>query len=156
MYNAEGRINRIGIMCIDAYGVACKNGFKGTVDEWLASLVGEKGKQGGYYKPTIIHDNLNTATMHFKYYEDVANTPPEEFDFTFSLPHGIQGPIGPKGDPGYSPVKGVDYWTDEDFAQMYDSLAHEFSLGMTFLDHTTGKKCRLYLDNGKFLVEEVG
>lgn len=37
-YNAMGRINRLSVLCIDAYGVAVKNGFKGTVDEWLDSL----------------------------------------------------------------------------------------------------------------------
>ena len=24
------------------------------------------------------------------------------------------GPEGPQGEPGYTPVKGVDYWTEED------------------------------------------
>jgi hypothetical protein len=41
VYNAQGRINRLSVLCIDAYGVAVKNGFKGTVEEWLASLKGE-------------------------------------------------------------------------------------------------------------------
>ena len=43
VYNAQGRLNRLSVLCIDAYGVAVKNGFKGTVEEWLASLKGEKG-----------------------------------------------------------------------------------------------------------------
>ena len=34
----RGRINQISVLCIDAYGVAVKNGFKGTVEEWLDSL----------------------------------------------------------------------------------------------------------------------
>jgi hypothetical protein len=38
VYNAQGRINRLSVLCIDAYGVAVKNGFTGTVDEWLDSL----------------------------------------------------------------------------------------------------------------------
>lgn len=38
VYNAQGRINRLSVLCIDAYGVAVKNGFEGTVDEWLDSL----------------------------------------------------------------------------------------------------------------------
>lgn len=41
VYNAMGRINRISVLCIDAYGVAVKNGFEGTVEEWLASLKGD-------------------------------------------------------------------------------------------------------------------
>ena len=43
VYNAQGRINRLSVLCIDAYGVAVKNGFVGTVEEWLASLKGDKG-----------------------------------------------------------------------------------------------------------------
>lgn len=38
VYNAMGRINRLSVLCIDAYGVAAKNGFEGTVEEWLDSL----------------------------------------------------------------------------------------------------------------------
>jgi hypothetical protein len=38
VFKAVGRVNQLSIMTIDAYGVAVKNGFKGTVDEWLASL----------------------------------------------------------------------------------------------------------------------
>ena len=41
VYNAMGRINRLSVLCIDAYGVAVKNGFEGTVEEWLASLKGD-------------------------------------------------------------------------------------------------------------------
>lgn len=46
VYNAMGSINRLSVLCIDAYGVAVKNGFEGTVEEWLASLKGEKGDPG--------------------------------------------------------------------------------------------------------------
>lgn len=52
VYNAQGRINRLSVLCIDAYGVAVKNGFKGTVEEWLESLKGktayEYAKEGGF------------------------------------------------------------------------------------------------------------
>lgn len=44
VYNAMGRINRISVLCIDAYGVAVRNGFEGTVEEWLASLKGDPGE----------------------------------------------------------------------------------------------------------------
>ena len=33
-----GRINAVDVLTISAYGVAVKNGFKGTEEEWLASL----------------------------------------------------------------------------------------------------------------------
>lgn len=52
VYNAQGRINRLSVLCIDAYGVAVKNGFDGTVEEWLESLKGKSAydyaKEGGY------------------------------------------------------------------------------------------------------------
>ena len=51
-YKAQGRIDRLSVLCIDAYGVAVKHGFKGTVEEWLESLKGksayEYAKDGGY------------------------------------------------------------------------------------------------------------
>lgn len=43
VFNAEGKIDRLAIVTIDAYGVAVKNGFKGTVEEWLESLKGDPG-----------------------------------------------------------------------------------------------------------------
>lgn len=38
VFKAVGRVNQLSIMTIDAYGVAVKYGYKGTVEEWLASL----------------------------------------------------------------------------------------------------------------------
>jgi hypothetical protein len=38
VFKAVGRVNQLSVMTIDAYGVAVKNGFEGTVEEWLASL----------------------------------------------------------------------------------------------------------------------
>jgi hypothetical protein len=46
VFNALGQIEKLSVLAIDAYGVAVKNGFKGTVEEWLASLKGEKGDPG--------------------------------------------------------------------------------------------------------------
>lgn len=34
----KGRINAVDILTISAYGIAVKNGFKGTEEEWLQSL----------------------------------------------------------------------------------------------------------------------
>ena len=42
----RGRINRLDTLIISAYGIAVKNGFEGTEEEWLASLKGEKGDKG--------------------------------------------------------------------------------------------------------------
>lgn len=42
----RGKINSLDVLVIDAYGVAVRNGFKGTEAEWLASLKGADGKDG--------------------------------------------------------------------------------------------------------------
>lgn len=38
VYNAQGRINRLSVLVVNAYEVALKNGFVGTEEEWLDSL----------------------------------------------------------------------------------------------------------------------
>lgn len=52
LFNALGKIERLSMLTIDAYGVAVKNGFTGSVDEWLESLKGksayEYAKDGGF------------------------------------------------------------------------------------------------------------
>lgn len=39
----RGRISGMSVVHTDAYEIALRNGFEGTVEEWLASLKGEKG-----------------------------------------------------------------------------------------------------------------
>lgn len=36
----------------------------------------------------------------------------------FEVPEGEVGPVGPQGIPGVTPVKGIDYFTEEDKAEM--------------------------------------
>ena len=69
---------------LSAYGLAVKKGFKGTLDEWLASLKGEKGEPG------------------------------EKGPQGEKGAQGAQGAPGEKGADGYTPVKGRDYFTVED------------------------------------------
>ena len=45
VYNAQGRINRLSVLCITAYDIAVKHGFEGTVEEWLESLKGEPASE---------------------------------------------------------------------------------------------------------------
>jgi hypothetical protein len=39
----KGKVSTPTVIYTDAYTIAVKNGFEGTVEEWLASLKGEKG-----------------------------------------------------------------------------------------------------------------
>jgi hypothetical protein len=112
VYNAQGRINRVAILCIDAYGVAVKNGFVGTVEEWLESLKGEKGEKG-----------------------DTGSTGPRGLQGPQG-PQGVRGPAGPmgpqgipgpKGDPGSSEIidntTGTAYTLFMDDGKLYVEVA---------------------------------
>lgn len=88
-----------------AYQVAVNNGFVGTEQEWLDSLVGADGAQG------------------------------PAGDTGEQGPQGIQGPQGEKGDPGndgtpgangYTPVRGTDYWTSADQEYIINQVIASF------------------------------
>lgn len=47
---------------------------------------------------------------------------PGDLVFGVPGPQGPQGPQGPEGKPGETPVRGVDYWTEEDTAAIKDYI----------------------------------
>ena len=156
-----------------AYEIAVQEGFVGTEEEWLASLVGPEGKQGkdgerGIQGPRGQQgdkgdkgdtgetgpSNVLSIGSVTKGDEANATITGESPNQTLNLvlpkgdkgdkgdtgnkgdtgargPQGIQGVQGPKGDKGdtgndgYTPVKGVDYFTSEDIASLNipDSLS---------------------------------
>ena len=50
----KGKIKGVDVIYIDTYKLAVMNGFEGTIEEWLASLKGEKGDPGEPASPAII------------------------------------------------------------------------------------------------------
>lgn len=80
-----------------AYQVAVTNGFKGTEQEWLTSLKGSKGDRG------------DTGTQGPQGPQGPKGDPG---------PAGAQGTQGSKGADGKTPVRGVDYWTESDIAEI--------------------------------------
>lgn len=84
-----------------AYEIALANGFEGTEADWLASLKGADGAKGDK------GDKGDTGAQ------------------------GVQGEKGEKGDTGaagadgYTPVKGTDYWTDADKAEIAGDISAE-------------------------------
>ena len=51
---------QIGIKGASAYEIAVSQGFQGTVEEWLTSLKGADGQDGGILYPTFdISDNMD-------------------------------------------------------------------------------------------------
>lgn len=81
-----------------AYDVAVDNGFEGTQQQWLESLKGETGPQG-----------------------EQGPQGPEG-------PQGPQGETGPKGETGPSgaaPIKGEDYFTEEEIQDIVQRVLNE-------------------------------
>lgn len=86
-----------GIQGLSAYQVAVQHGFKGTEDEWLISLKGEKGETGPK------GDRGDTGEKG-----DTGERGPQGLQGERGLQGvqgeqgepGIQGPIGPKGEKG--------------------------------------------------------
>ena len=99
----NGKINRLyELRGYSAYEIAVINGFKGTEAEWLASLKGDKGDTG---------------------------------------PRGEQGPAGADGKAGqngkdgatgYTPVRGKDYWTEEDQKTIVAEAARMINLEIDY------------------------
>lgn len=67
---------------------------------------GGGSEAGGYYTPSISQTDETTAVISFT---PSAEGMPAVDDTELTLP---------KGDPGYTPVRGTDYWTENDKAEI--------------------------------------
>ena len=74
-----------------------------------AGGIGEKGEDGGYYIPTVSQSDKTTMTVSYVASDEEM---PEVETVTITLP---------AGQDGYTPVRGVDYWTDEDQESIVDA-----------------------------------
>ena len=120
---------------LSAYGIAVRHGYKGSVDEWLAELVGPQGPagqdgsgveiRGTYADLEALEEaisnpnqgdmyNVGTAAPYQIYMWD-ETTPPGAWVNQGQLqgpkgdtgPQGIPGPEGPKGDTGDTGPQGA-------------------------------------------------
>lgn len=101
---------------ISAYGIAVAHGFSGSEEEWIASLKGEKGDKGDAFTIADVYPSVEALRAAFPdgttgIYA-VENTgyiySPTAKDW---IPYGLlQGEQGIQGEPGYTPVKGKDYF----------------------------------------------
>lgn len=128
---ADGKDGIDGIDGKSAYEIAVENGFIGTESEWLESLKGADGTDGingtdgsdgedGKSAYQVWLDNGNTGTE----LEFLASLKGEKGDTGLQ---GLKGDKGDKGDTGdkgdkgedgYTPVKGVDYFTPADIESL--------------------------------------
>lgn len=137
----NGQATSCGNMVIvNAYQIAVKNGFKGTEAEWLESLKGEPGQPGRDGTPG--RDGKDGLPG-----KDGANgkdgQPGKDGANGKDGSPGAKGDKGDKGDPGAkgdkgdtgatgakgqdgkTPVKGTDYWTDADKAEIVEEVLEQ-------------------------------
>lgn len=97
----EGRPGRDGVVGRDgksAYEIAVENGFEGTEAQWLVSLKGADGAPGQ---------------------NGVDGAPGQD---------GATGQIGPQGPKGDTPIKGVDYFTEQDIDDFITAIPPDIEL----------------------------
>ena len=109
--NLQGSLYKMGTKGYSAYEVAVQQGFEGTVDEWLSSLQGPQGPQGEQGEQGIQGPKGEQGIQGLKGEQ------------------GIQGPKGEQGETGqdgYTPIKGTDYWTEDDKEEMKNDILNYF------------------------------
>lgn len=93
-----------GIQGLSAYQVAVQHGFKGTEDEWLISLKGEKGEtgpkgdKGDTGEKGATGERGPQGLQGERGLQGVQGEKGEQ---------GIQGPVGPKGEQGEQGIQGI-------------------------------------------------
>ena len=109
--NQEGALYVVGTRGYSAYEVAVLNGFEGTEEEWLASLVGPQGETGpdgpqGNPGPTGLTPSIRVGSVTTgEPGTDVIITitgTPEVPIINFTLPKGAQGATGESRSTNYS------------------------------------------------------
>ena len=100
---------------LSAYAIAQKHGYTGTEAEWLASLKGDKGDPGEKGAPGAdgAKGDKGDKGAPGKDGTDGKDGAPGK-DGT----PGTPGADGAPGAAGYTPVRGTDYWTADDIAEI--------------------------------------
>lgn len=103
---------------LTAYQIAVKHGYSGSETEWLESLKGAEGKPGAGLHVLGMKSTAEELPAEAEQGDGylVGTTENNElwvFDGTQWLNAGRL-----RGEPGYTPVKGTDYWTPEEQAEM--------------------------------------
>ncbi len=114
-----------------AYQLAVDQGYTGTLDEWLASLKGADGKDGATGTQGIQGekgdkgdkgDKGEQGLQGAQGVQGIQGEKGEKGDKGDKGDTGATGAQGEKGADGYTPVKGTDYFTDEDKAEMVSAV----------------------------------
>lgn len=129
----RGHISGLKVYYTDAYRIAVENGFEGTVEEWLKSL-GATDEQvtnalSAYLGEHSIVTIAKTSTIGLVDTYTITYTDGSTETFTVKNgkdgadgADGADGKDGTNGKDGYTPVKGVDYFTEAEKQAMIDEV----------------------------------
>lgn len=142
----KGRVSAVDYILMTAYGIALKHGFEGTEEEWLESLDGTRVPESTLAE--LVNDYLTEHPVESgtTFYPSVdsegnlswTNDGDEENPETVN----IKGADGAVGADGYTPVKGTDYYTEEEKAAFVEEVLDSLNL-VSAIDFTNW-------DNGSF------
>lgn len=98
-----------------AYEIALKQGFSGSESQWLQSLKGEPGETGPQGQQGPAGPKGDPGTQGPQGNQGPAGEKGEKGEPGAA---GPQGPAGENGQDGHTPVRGTDYWTESDKAEI--------------------------------------
>ena len=122
-----GKINKVTFQIITAYGIAVKNGFEGTEEEWLASLKGDP--------PT--HEQITNAVIDYM----------NNIHFVRIGTVGLSADKWVGSDPLYSQVVSIDGVTENsqvDLTPSVEQLAVFYEKDLTFVTENDGGVVTVY------------
>lgn len=112
---------------ISAYGLAVRQGFEGTLDEWLATLGGVPGDRvemrsvaGTIQWRNVAHDGTKAGPWQDLLTLTEAGPLSREDLKQLIREYLTENPVD--GDDGYTPVKGVDYFTEAEIQEIIDRV----------------------------------
>lgn len=114
-YDSE-KSNVSGENGLSAYEIAQKNGFEGTVVEWLESLQGPQGEKGETGAQGPQGEKGETGSQGLQGEQGLKGDKGDK---------GDTGAQGEKGADGYTPVKGTDYFTESDKAEIVGKIIEQ-------------------------------
>ena len=123
----RGRINSIDTLILSDYAIAVKNGFKGTEEEWLASLKGEKGdkgekgEKGNKGDPGVLEAHSGINALNHR----VVNVASPEADTDAATKGYVAAAAAPAG-YGYGEPCVSFYHTSSDSIAQFESALDEF------------------------------
>lgn len=129
-YNSTTNYEKLDIVSYNGSSYACLKDCVGVIptDTTYWQLVAQKGEQGeqgiqGIQGATPNIQIGTVATLNPTEQATVTQTGTLENPiFNFGIPKGVQGE---RGQDGYTPVRGTDYWTAEDIATIQQYIDNQ-------------------------------